>query len=475
MADSQPAGMITTHLSGLSIIYKILDILAITLTLIITCELKNVEWIFKFDIPLLGAPLLFLIYADFNALYRPWRGAPFRQHHFRVFSAWIFVVFTLLFLGFATGRSKYYHREAIFIWFVLTPFVICLWRTLFAGFFRRWRKKGNWNFSVAIAGVTTNAIRLGQIFEKDSWLGMEFVGFYDDRSVSRLQHLTEEPLEIKGDLQKMVRLARKGEISRVYITLPMTGQKRIQALIYELADTVASVYIVPDFFVFNIIHGKWSSIFGIPTISVFENPFSGAQGWVKRLEDLILGILFLAVAAIPMLLIGILIKSTSKGPVFFAQRRLGLNGEEIKILKFRTLYNIDDDTSFNMKQVMPDDSRIAPMGQFLRSTSLDEIPQLLNVLQGKMSLVGPRPHALGHNEDYRNLIHGYMLRHKVKPGITGWAQINGFRGPTQTPEKMRDRIQFDQWYIRNWSIWLDLKIIFLTLIKGAFLEKRGSR
>jgi putative colanic acid biosysnthesis UDP-glucose lipid carrier transferase len=198
----------------------------------------------------------------------------------------------------------------------------------------------------------------------------------------------------------------------------------------------------------------------------YETPFTGADGWIKRLEDFFLGALFLAIALVPMAVIGVTVKLTSPGPAIFKQRRYGLNGEVVDVWKFRTMSVCEDDE--DVLQAKKSDPRITPLGKFLRKTSLDELPQLINVLQGRMSLVGPRPHAVTHNEEYRKLIHGYMLRHKVKPGITGWAQVNGWRGETNTLDKMEKRIEYDLEYIRNWSLWLDLKIIWLTVFRGFF-------
>jgi putative colanic acid biosynthesis UDP-glucose lipid carrier transferase len=206
----------------------------------------------------------------------------------------------------------------------------------------------------------------------------------------------------------------------------------------------------------------------MPVVSIFESPFQGLSGWVKRLEDIALSIVILSLIAVPMLFIALAVKVTSKGPVFFVQRRYGLGGRPISVLKFRTMRVAEDGGT--IKQAQRNDPRVTPLGAFLRRTSLDELPQFLNVLAGSMSVVGPRPHAVAHNELYRSQIHGYMLRHKVKPGITGWAQVNGWRGETDTVEKMQRRIEHDLYYINNWSFLWDMKIIFLTLFGSRVRE-----
>jgi putative colanic acid biosynthesis UDP-glucose lipid carrier transferase len=250
----------------------------------------------------------------------------------------------------------------------------------------------------------------------------------------------------------------------------MRAEERIRNLLAKLADTTANVYIVPDFFVFELLHARWTNINGLPAVSVFENPLHGVEAVAKRATDLVFGLLLLAAAAVPMVVIAAAIKLTSRGPVFFRQRRYGLDGRQILVWKFRTMSCCDDGSL--VRQATRDDERVTLVGRFLRRTSLDELPQLFNVVQGGMSLVGPRPHANAHNEQYRSLIEGYMLRHKVKPGITGLAQVSGYRGETETLEKMEKRIACDHQYIREWSFWMDLKILAKTL--GVVLTQRNA-
>jgi putative colanic acid biosynthesis UDP-glucose lipid carrier transferase len=311
---------------------------------------------------------------------------------------------------------------------------------------------------VAFAGHGKHALKLKQQIGSAPWMGLRIVGLYDDGAQGNER--------LQGSLSDLVADVRSGKIDYVYITLPTGAEPRTLQLINELADTTATVYVIPDLFVFDLIHARWSSIGETPVVSVFESPFYGMDGWLKRAEDLILGGIILSLVAIPMLLIAIGVKLSSAGPVLFKQRRYGLNGEVIEVLKFRTMHVCEDDG--HVTQAKNGDPRVTRLGAFLRSVSLDELPQFFNVLQGNMSIVGPRPHAVAHNEQYRLLIHGYMLRHKVKPGITGWAQVNGWRGETDTLEKMQKRIEFDLAYMRNWSLWLDIKIIFRTTFTGFF-------
>ena len=228
-----------------------------------------------------------------------------------------------------------------------------------------------------------------------------------------------------------------------------------------MSDTTASVYLAADFFVFDLLHARWTTLGHVPTMSLYETPFYGVDGWLKRLEDIVVGTAILMVIAIPMLIIGIAVRLTSPGPALFRQRRYGLNGEVINVLKFRSMSVMEDGQ--DIKQATKDDVRVTKFGAFLRRTNLDELPQFFNVIGGSMSIVGPRPHAVAHNELYRTKVRGYMLRHKVKPGITGWAQINGWRGETDTIDKMAKRVEYDLDYIRNWSLFWDIQIIFMTV------------
>jgi putative colanic acid biosynthesis UDP-glucose lipid carrier transferase len=248
----------------------------------------------------------------------------------------------------------------------------------------------------------------------------------------------------------------------------MRAEKRITWLMSELADSTASVYLVPDIFMFELLHARSDVIAGIPTISIYDSPLDGSNAIVKRIEDLVLSSIILLLITPILIAISIAVKVTSSGPVLFKQLRYGIDGKPIKVWKFRSMTVMENGAE--VTQAKKNDVRLTPIGRFIRSTSLDELPQFINVLQGRMSIVGPRPHAVAHNEAYRTIINGYMLRHKVKPGITGWAQVNGWRGETDTLDKMEKRIEFDLDYIRNWSLGFDLKIVISTVFKG-FIDK----
>ena len=264
-----------------------------------------------------------------------------------------------------------------------------------------------------------------------------------------------------GKLNDIAALVKANRINLIYLSLPMSSQPRILQVLDDLKDTTASIYFVPDMFVTDLIQSHTDSVCGTPVISICETPFTGFDGIVKRASDVVLSCLILLLIFPLLIGIAIAVKLSSPGPIIFKQRRYGLDGKEILVYKFRSMTCTED--SAHIEQARQNDKRITPLGAFLRKTSMDELPQFINVLQGRMSIVGPRPHAVAHNELYRKLIKGYMMRHKVRPGITGWAQINGLRGETSTLDQMQGRIDFDLDYLRNWSVRLDLYIIFKTI------------
>lgn len=307
--------------------------------------------------------------------------------------------------------------------------------------------------------------RLEDAFKEMEWSGYRLVGYYDDRvEVVDTRRLDNQQVNVVGDVNKLLEDTKNGLVDTIYITLAMSAEHRIKAIVERLADSTASVYLVPDMFTFKLLNSRWVDYQGITAISIYETPFAGLDSVIKRLEDIVLSILILCLIAIPMVFIAIGIKLTSKGTVFFKQTRYGMDGEKILVWKFRSM--TVSENGDKVVQATQNDVRITPFGAFLRRTSLDELPQFFNSLTGSMSIVGPRPHAVVHNEEYRQQIQGYMLRHKVKPGITGLAQINGFRGETDTLDKMEGRVRYDLKYIQTWSLLLDLKIILLTVFKG---------
>ncbi len=405
--------------------------------------------------------LVFGFAAEVIGLYRPYRIESIGREIKDALLAWTAVPLALLAFWFFTKTSTQYSRVAATIWFALAPLALCGLRIGVRLGLRILRAHGHNTRRVAILGCTQDAERLVDSFDALPWLGLRLQGIYDDRAERRRHRPANPRCKVLGTSEDLVALCRRGDIDVVYVALPLRAELRTASMLGLLADTTVTVYLVADFVYYSLLRAHWSQVGAIPVVSVHNSPFEGIVGWVKRIEDLVLGGVIVLLTAIPMLVIAVAIKVSSPGPIFFRQWRYGLCGKKIRILKFRTMTVCEDGP--DIKQASRNDSRVTRIGRFLRRTSIDEFPQFLQVLTGELSLVGPRPHAVAHNEQYRTLIHGYMLRHMVKPGITGWAQVNGWRGETAELEKMEQRVRHDLEYIRNWNLLLDLKIIFLTV------------
>ncbi|GMW07319.1 MAG: undecaprenyl-phosphate glucose phosphotransferase [Gammaproteobacteria bacterium] len=374
--------------------------------------------------------------------------------------AWSVVVAVLLLAGYAIKISAFFSRLALFTWFILTPVVMVAVSVLLRKWaIRRLLAAGQARTAV-VCGVNRASLRLIQSMRERPELGLQFTGLFDDRSAERLGY--RPVADLLGRFSDMGPYVKEHRIDAIFIATPFSHLERTEKLLTDLQDTTASIYYVPDVFVFDLIQSRTTDLNGIPVVALRDTPFAGWRGLVKRASDVVLASLMILVASPLMLLIALGVKLTSPGSVIFRQRRYGLDGEEIIVWKFRTMTASDDGST--VEQARRDDPRVTPIGRFLRKYSLDELPQLFNVLQGRMSVVGPRPHAVAHNEAYRRVITGYMVRHKVTPGITGLAQVNGCRGETATVEDMQRRVEFDLQYLRQWSLALDLKILLKTFL-----------
>ncbi len=383
---------------------------------------------------------------------------------------WLFIASIVLLIGMLTGFSALFSRKAIILWLWLTP--VCQITVVFLlRFSAPWLLKlQGQNKKAIVVGINEQGLILAESLMHNHYNNTTCVGFFEDRSAERLPSPLNFP--ILGKFDDIAEYVKQQYIDIIYLnvlylSLPSASQPRVTKLLDDLKDTTASIYILPDVFLTDIIQGRIGHVGGIPVMSVCETPIVGVDSMIKRLTDVALSLLILILISPLLLCIAIGVKLSSPGPVIFKQRRYGLDGKEISVHKFRSMTICDYDGE--VIQATKADTRITSFGAFLRKTSLDELPQFFNVIQGRMSIVGPRPHAVGHNEMYRKLIKGYMVRHKVKPGITGWAQVNGFRGETETLDKMQTRIDYDIDYLRHWSARLDIYIMLKTLwviIKG---------
>ncbi|CAM2943660.1 undecaprenyl-phosphate glucose phosphotransferase [Vibrio diazotrophicus] len=351
-------------------------------------------------------------------------------------------------------------------WYVLAFVVLAAARVLPIATVRTFRQKMNQKQRIAIIGMTPAGIAISRSLLSDYHLNDIELAYYDDRGEQRFGYLTKIPY--KGKVDVLLEKARNGEIDEVYVALPMVAKDRIRHYLEQLSDSTVDTYLVPDLYTYNISISKVKSVNGVQTFSVFGSPFDGVGAAIKRIEDIIIGSMITLMISPVLIAVAIGVKMSSPGPVLFKQDRYGLGGKKIKVWKFRSMKVMEN--SDVVTQATKNDPRVTKFGAFIRRTSLDELPQFINVLQGSMSIVGPRPHAVAHNEEYRKIVDNYMIRHKIKPGITGWAQINGYRGETETVDKMEKRIQYDIQYMQNWTLWLDIKIIFLTIFKGFVSE-----
>ncbi|SHH12064.1 putative colanic acid biosysnthesis UDP-glucose lipid carrier transferase [Massilia sp. CF038] len=417
--------------------------------------------------PFSGHYLVLAIIAFFVSSYlheqidshRNWRIGSLRALARGIFFGWAIFVAIIVLIGYATGYSYLYSERVIWTWFGATPFILLAGHLALRRFAFGLHSAGQTR-TVVIVGLNQTGLTLAKRIAESPHRMMEVRGFFDDRAEERLaEQMSQAPF--LGKMADAAVYVREQGINMIFISQSMSAQPRGRQLLDELQDTTASIYFLPDLVTFDLMQARFDEVGGMPVVAICETPFSGLNSLVKRASDIVLASISLLMLAPVMLSIAAAVKFTSKGPVIFRQRRYGLNGEEIVVYKFRSMSVAEDGA--RVTQARKGDQRVTRLGAVLRRTSLDELPQFLNVLGGSMSIVGPRPHAVAHNEQYRGLIKGYMLRHKVKPGITGWAQVNGLRGETDTLDKMAARIEFDLDYLRNWSLSLDLWIVLRTV------------
>ncbi len=423
-------GLIKSNQSKLSLMHRISDILIVFFSLVLSCWIYDAVWRGSYTTAVVFAACLLVMFSTQNDLYRSWRVFGVFKELLLVFAVWFYVVTGLLLLAFMFKATEDYSRLVISTWFVLAPLMMSISRFVSRNVLHFLRNKG-WNSrSAAVLGANEQGLQFAKTLNNARWMGLKFVGFYDDRALSRVK--VKGINEITGRMDDLIASARSGQIDSIYITMPLRAEARTQEFISRLADTTVSLYYVPDFHSLDILHGSWATVGDSAVISIFESPFHGVDGWLKRLEDIVLASCVLLVVAVPMLLIAACIKFTSPGSVISKQRRYGINGQEIEIWKFRSMTVREDDS--NLIQTQRCDVRTTPLGAFLR-------------------------------EHYRSEIHRY-LRHKVKPGITGWAQVNGWRGETDTLDTMQKRADYDLEYVRNWSLFFDFKIFFMTFFNS---------
>lgn len=444
------------------LIYRSVDTFSILSIIALAWVYPNTYELHSYIIAGLGAALLFGFVGRFTEIYASWGGRPFmRDEGMRLAVTWLATFLLLIFMIFAAKKSNDFSRLVLISWLFITPALLISTRYVLRSLQSKLKTLGLNNRSIAIAGVTHQSLGFAQTIENHPETGLHIAGFYTVTE-QEAAHIPSHYAHI-GDLETMLEAARTGTWDQIYLSLPAGWSPLANDIINRLADTMTPIRLIPDEFTKTILNSRPLEMVNTSLVRLYDEPLSGFSAVIKRLEDIVLSIIILTLIAPLLVMIAFAVKLSSPGSILFKQGRHGLRGEKFQVWKFRTMTVCENGSE--IKQATRNDVRITKVGAFLRRTSLDELPQFFNVLQGHMSIVGPRPHAIAHNEQYKQLIPGYMSRHAVKPGITGWAQVNGWRGETDTLYKMQKRVEYDLDYIQRWTLWLDIKIIFATAFK----------
>lgn len=444
--------------SYVSILQMFCDVFAIYFAFYFVFKIYNIDFDHTTLLIFLSIVSCFQLIGGITDFYRTWRGASLIDEIFfciqNIFlSVLISIPIILIFQKLDILITAVYLISVIVIMVSLRVGL----RLAYSLFFKIFGSSGD----AIVLGDSMRALKLYHDLTQSSWTGTKTVGLFS------WQKHVDHP-NFSGNIDQAIKLIRNNSIQKVYVLINKENMAQVDEVIDILSDTTCSVVIVPELFSHDFLYTRVEDINGTPAIPIIDTRLDGLNTFLKRVEDVCVGSIILLMISPILLCIALAIKLTSSGPVFFKQKRYGLNGKEILVYKFRTMNVMENGAK--VTQAVKNDPRLTPIGGFLRKTSLDELPQFINVIFGSMSVVGPRPHAVAHNEEYRGLIPCYMLRHKVKPGITGLAQIRGWRGETDTLDKMENRVYCDLEYIRTWSLWLDIKIIFITVFKG-FINK----
>ena len=466
-----PRGLLQQYSSPVALVARILDVFCVVGAALAAhfWRFGNLDLSASYQIAILLSVLITLILFSSANIYESWRGHTWFHHARIIVAVWLSVVILLIIIAFLTKTSTIFSRQWMGVWTIFGIIALLALRYVVYRILRYARARG-WNHKrLAIVGIGELAQGVADKIRQSSWTGLDIVSFIaatpdvDTRNINGI--------DVKYGLAKLEELVTNRLVDEVWLALPLQQEEQIKEVLYRLRHSTITIRFVPGIFEYRLLNHAVNEIAGLPVIDLNATPMVGVNIAIKALEDRVLGFIILLFVSPLILTIAIAIKLTTNGPVFFKQMRHGWDGKPIRIYKFRTMME-HDAASGQIVQASRGDARVTRIGAFLRRTSLDELPQFWNVLQGRMSIVGPRPHALQHNEQYKDQIDLYMLRHKVKPGITGWAQIHGWRGETDTLEKMKKRVEYDLYYIENWSLWLDIKIIFLTLFSG-FVHKNA--
>ena len=396
-------------------------------------------------------------------LYRSFRAQLFFEWLGRLTTAWLVVGLLVLVGLWAVKLSEDFSRLWLGTWFLAAWLGLILWRLSAHAILQSLRTKGYNQKYIVVVGAGSLGRSIALTVKEAPWSGFSIVAFFDDDSEKWNTTLIDAPV---FSTTALIDWLNKNHVDEVWFALPLRAEKRLNDLLYLLRNSMVNIRYIPDLSSLRLLNHAPSVVLGFSMLDLSMSPMSEpANRLLKSIEDKVLSFIIIVLISPLLLLLALGVKLSSHGPIFYRQQRHGWNGEAFEMLKFRSMV-VHSEQDGQVTQATVGDARITPFGAFLRRTSLDELPQFFNVLKGDMSIVGPRPHAIAHNDYYSEQIDGYMLRHKMKPGITGWAQVNGWRGETDTLDKMQKRVEFDLWYIEHWSLWLDIKIIIMTLFKG---------
>ncbi|GGE03655.1 undecaprenyl-phosphate glucose phosphotransferase [Polymorphobacter glacialis] len=391
----------------------------------------------------------------------------------RVATTWVTVALFMITLGFLLKSSDVVSRGWALGWFVAGGLTLLMLRAISTIWVRRLKNRGTFNQRVAIFGAGAQGARFADYVQSHDRLTISLVGFFDDRRDGRVPAEASN-VPVLGNLSALVSMIRDGHVDQVVVALPWSAETRLQQVVSRLALTPVKIRLAPDLASFAFARRPLVMLGEMPVMTLFERPISGMDAAVKSIEDKVLTLCILAVIWPILLIAAIAVKLDSAGPVFFRQPREGFNNKHFHVLKFRSMYH-DRAEVHAINQASREDPRITRVGRILRRTSIDELPQLFNVLMGDMSLVGPRPHAphtRAGGRLFSEVVASYAARHKVKPGITGWAQVCGWRGETDTEDKLLKRFDHDLHYIENWSLGFDFYILFRTI--GSVLLPKNA-
>lgn len=418
-------------------------------------------------VALIISGLLTVIIFPMFDLYRAWRGAPISVELRSLIIAWITLFVTLFTLAFLTQTVDLFPLQWTVSWYLIGMGLLISFRVTLRQTLRYLRSKGRNQKKIILAGCSKVSDHVVRELNKATWTGIQVIGVFGDD----VKQCEERGLYRLGAFADIPQFVYNNDVDQVWLCLPLSAEEKLQRVMHDLRHSTADLIYVPDIFGFQLLNHSFSEVSGIPVVNLTSSPLSGLNRLAKDVFDRLFALCVLTVISPLLLAIAIGVRISSPGPIVFKQLRHGWDGHPIRVYKFRTM-KMHHEEHGKITQATKDDPRITSFGSFLRRTSLDELPQFFNVLQGRMSIVGPRPHAIEHNEFYKDQVDRYMLRHKVKPGITGWAQVNGYRGETDTVYKMKKRVEYDLYYIEHWSLWMDIKIIFFTMFNG-FVNKNA--